>query len=70
MLDVVNGLANGWLVTPMIDAFARRRLFKALGQQSMRIETLVERYKANEGHQRAALRLLFELGSLLCRISS
>jgi len=28
MLDVVNGLANGWLVTPMIDAFARRRLFK------------------------------------------
>jgi hypothetical protein len=46
----------------VIDAFARRGLFKALGQQSMRIETLVERYKANEGHQRAALRLLFELG--------
>jgi hypothetical protein len=51
MLDVVNGLANGWVVTPVIDAFARRRLFEALGQQPMRIETLVERYRANEGRK-------------------
>jgi hypothetical protein len=36
MLDVINGLANGWVVTPVIDALARRRLFEALAQQPMR----------------------------------
>src|SRR5690349_16744088 len=64
MLDVINGLANGWVITPVIDAFARRRLFEALAQQPMRVETLVQRYRANEGHLRAALLLLYELGWL------
>ena len=64
MLDVINRLANGWVVTPVIDAFARRRLFDAFAQQSMRVETMVRRYRANEGHLRAALRLLYELGWL------
>src|SRR5271166_5209833 len=64
MLDVINGLANGWVVTPVIDALARRRLFEALAQQPMRVDTLVQRYRANEGHLRAALLLLYELGWL------
>jgi hypothetical protein len=64
MLDVINGLANGWVATPVIDAFARRRLFEAFAQQPMRIERLVEQYGANEGHLRTALRLLYELGWL------
>ena len=57
MLDVINGLANGWVITPVIDALARRRLFEALAQQPMRVDTLVQRYRANEGHLRAALLL-------------
>ena len=64
MLDVINGLANGWVVTPVIDALARRRLFEALAQQPMRVDTLVQRYRANEGYLRAALLLLYELGWL------
>jgi len=64
MLDVINGLANGWVVAPVVDAFARRGLFDMLAEHPMRVETLVRRYSANEGHLRTALRLLYESGWL------
>ncbi|UUM22295.1 SDR family NAD(P)-dependent oxidoreductase [Mycoavidus sp. SF9855] len=62
MLDIINGLANGWVVSHVIDSFARRGILEAMSVRSMTLKKIASRYRGNAGHLHAALRLLYELG--------
>ncbi|BBO59205.1 SDR family NAD(P)-dependent oxidoreductase [Mycoavidus sp. B2-EB] len=62
MLDIINGLANGWVVAPVVSAFARYGVFDAMSGRPLTLKKLVSRFQGNSGHLHAALRLLYETG--------
>ncbi len=64
MLDIINGLANGWVAAPVISAFARHGLFEVLSVRPIALKKLASRYRGNVGHLHVAARLLYELGWL------
>ncbi len=62
MLDVINGLANGWVASHVIDSFARHGVLEAISARPMTLKKLASRYRGNAGHLHAGLQLLYELG--------
>ncbi|UUM22231.1 SDR family NAD(P)-dependent oxidoreductase [Mycoavidus sp. SF9855] len=62
MLDVINGLANGWVASHVIGSFVRHGVWQAMSARPMRLKKLASRYRGNVGHLHAGLRLLYELG--------
>ncbi|UAW64836.1 SDR family NAD(P)-dependent oxidoreductase [Mycoavidus sp. HKI] len=62
MLDVINGLANGWVASHVIASFVQHGVWEAMSARPMTLKKLASRYRGNAGHLHAGLRLLYELG--------
>ncbi len=62
MLEVINGLANGWVASHVIGSFVRHGVWEAMSARPMALKKLASRYRGNAGHLHAGLRLLYELG--------
>ncbi|KAG0164035.1 putative PKS/NRPS-like protein biosynthetic cluster, partial [Apophysomyces sp. BC1015] len=62
MLDIINGLANGWVTAPVVSALARHGVFEAMAARPVTLKKLASRCRGNVGHLHAALRLLYEVG--------
>ncbi|MFL9906623.1 hypothetical protein [Paraburkholderia sp. RL17-337-BIB-A] len=62
MLGLINGFADGFVATPVIEACRRHSLFEILdGHAALTMEQLALATRANDGQLRVAMRLLLEL---------
>jgi polyketide synthase PksN len=62
MLDVVNGLADGFVSLPVIEALHHAGILSALSHRAWTTSDLARAFRANEGHLGVTLRLLDSLG--------
>ncbi len=62
MLDLINRYCHGFIAFPVIHSLHEKGLFKAFDSgESIAFDHLLQEYKANSGHLKAAIRLLESL---------
>ena len=63
MLNILNQFANGYVFTPVCVSFYNEGIFKYLeNNKIVSVSSLCEKFQANEGHFRVAIKMLESMG--------